>query len=226
MRRGYGEPAARPRHPRGRPPRATGTADVVGRPPWRWPSRSRRRWWYVAGRRRCGRRRRAVAAPRRRRRRAGRDRRRGGPTRRGRRCSPTRSDRSPGGRRSSASRSAPAGADRVVLVVDGERYEVWVRGRARRQRVAAVAGRRSGARGRRAAGARRPAADDASRGSTSSASSTSPGSATRPPGTPAAERVQPGARADPRAARPRCPPTGRRWPGGWSSATTATSRRR
>ncbi len=29
-----------------------------------------------------------------------------------------------------------AGADRVVIVVDGERYEVWVRGRAGRQRIA------------------------------------------------------------------------------------------
>src|SRR5262245_36615996 len=30
MRRGYGEPSAGPRHPRGRPRRPTGTATVVG----------------------------------------------------------------------------------------------------------------------------------------------------------------------------------------------------
>ena len=186
MRRGYGEPAARPRHPRVRPARATGTADVVG------------------GRRRRGHRGRDQVVVRR----------RSPPVRSrpscGRRASPSPSPRWPRPRswRGDAAWDGlqpdalgpfsgwvtvvgepqrTAGADRVVLVVDGERYEVWVRGRAGRQRVARWhAGDRVRVDGERRR-ARRPAADDASPGSTSSASSTSPGSATSAPGTPAAE---------------------------------------
>ena len=46
MRRGYGEPAARPRHPRVRSLRATGTADVVGAAVAVAVAVTTR-WWYV-----------------------------------------------------------------------------------------------------------------------------------------------------------------------------------
>ena len=74
----------------------------------------------------------------------------------------------------------------VVVDVDGERYEVWARGRARRLRVADwQAGDRVARRPASAGRCRRPA-DGGRRGSTSWACSRSTGSATAPPVTAAA----------------------------------------
>jgi len=134
MRRGYGEPAARPRHPRVGSPLATGTADVVGAAV-AVAIAVATRWWYV-------------------------------PLAAGTVAAVVRSPRlgvavaalaAAGVWRADAAWVAlqpdalgpfsgwatvvgeperVGGADRVVVVVDGERYEVWVRGRAHRQRVA------------------------------------------------------------------------------------------
>ena len=63
-----------------------------------------------------------------------------------------------------------AGATRVLLEIEGERHELWVRGRARQQRVGRLARRRPGARRRRRGAARPRPAPSASPGSTSSGS--------------------------------------------------------
>jgi competence protein ComEC len=133
MRRGYGAPAARPRHPRGRPLRATGTADVVGAAV-AVAIAVAMRWWYiplaagtVAAVARSGRLGIVVAALT--------------------AAAVWQADSAWAGLQPDSlgpfagwatvvAEPAPAaGSDRVVLVVGGERYEVWVRGRARRQRV-------------------------------------------------------------------------------------------
>ena len=134
MRRGYGVPAARTRHPRGRSPQATGTADVVAAAVTITIAVITR-WWYVpiaaaaiAAAVRSPRIAVAVAALA--------------------AAAVWRADGAWAALQPDAlgpfagwatvvgEPERVAGADRVVVVVEGERYEVWVRGRAHRQRVA------------------------------------------------------------------------------------------
>ena len=157
-------PARAPRHPTGAPPRPAPGPPTSSRSPSRWRSPSSRGGGCVlaaAGARSSA----SLRSPR-----LGRRRRSCSPARRswrGRRGVGRPAARRPravrrlgDGRRATRSRSP--GATRVVLSIDGERFEVWVRGRVRRRRAADVAGRRPGARRRRARAARRPAAGGAS----------------------------------------------------------------
>ncbi len=62
-------------------------------------------------------------------------RRHGGRSRAGPACSPTNSGRSRGGSRSSTDPQPYTASTRVILEIDGERFETWSRGRAQQQRV-------------------------------------------------------------------------------------------